>query len=253
MDIFDLSHKVAIVTGGSRGIGFAIGRGLATAGANVVIADLRTAEGQEAAESLKKEGLNVVAIPTDVSSMSSVASLVSKVISDFAKIDILVNNAGVLVRKPVEDITEEDWDYVMNINLKGLFFCSQLVGREMIRNRRGRIINISSVRSEKMGPDRSVYAVSKAGVSNLTKVLAYEWAKYNITVNAITPATTITEINRKHFEDHPDQLAEIVKSIPKGRAGYPSDYIGAAIFLASDAADFVTGQILFVDGGTTIC
>ena len=253
MNMFDLSQKVAIVTGGNQGIGLAISRGLATAGATIVIANRRAAEGEKAAESLRKEGLNAVAIPSDVTSKSSVEALVAKVISDFGTIDILVNNAGVMVRKPVEDISEEDWDYVINTNLKGLFFCCQLVGREMIRNKKGRIINISSLRSQKMAANRSVYAVSKAGVSNLTRALAYEWGKHNITVNAIAPGTIITDINRKHFEDHSDELAEIVKSIPRGRAGHPSDCVSAALFLASDASDFVTGQTLFADGGTTIC
>ena len=179
--------------------------------------------------------------------------MIEKVISDFGKIDILVNNAGLMVRRPVEEITEEDWDNVINTNLKGMFFCCQLVGREMIRNKKGRIINISSVRSKKIAPNRSVYAISKAGVSNLTKVFAYEWGKYNINVNAIAPGTIITDINRKHFEEHPEELAQIVKSIPRGRPGNPLDCVSAAIFLASDEADFVTGHILFTDGGTTIC
>lgn len=253
MDMFDLSPKVAIVTGGNQGIGFAIARGLATAGATVVIANRRAAEGEKAAESLRKEGLNAAAIPADVTSMSSVETLVAKVISDFGRIDILVNNAGLMVRKPVEDITEEDWDSVINTNLKGMFFCCQIVGREMIRNKKGRIINISSLRSQKMAANRSVYAISKGGVFNLTRVFAYEWGKHNITVNAIAPGTIITDFNRKHFEDHPDELAEIVKSIPIGRAGNPSDCISAALFLASDASDFVTGQTLFADGGTSIC
>lgn len=253
MNLYDISGRIAIVTGGGQGIGFEIAKGLASAGATVIISDQRTAEGQKAAKSLKEVGLSTVAIPVDVTSMSSVAALVSKVINNFGKIDILVNNAGTTVRKAAEDVTEEDWDHVVNTNLKGLFFCCQFVGREMIQRGRGRIINVSSLRAQKMGPNRSVYAISKAGVSNLTKALAYEWGKYNVTVNAIAPATTITDINRKYFEDRPDELAEIVKSIPIGRAGRPSDYIGAVIFLASDASDFVTGQTLFVDGGTTIC
>ena len=139
MELFDLCGKIAIVTGGNQGIGFAIARGLASAGAMVVIANRRVAEGQSAAESLKKEGLNAVAIPTDVSSMSSVASLVSKVVSDFGKIDILVNNAGVIIRKPVEEVTEEEWDRIVNTNLKGLFFCCQRVGREMLRSKKARV------------------------------------------------------------------------------------------------------------------
>ena len=253
MNMFDLSNKVAIVTGGNRGIGLAIARGFAGAGATVVIANRRAAEGEKAAEALRREGLNAVAIPTDVTKMDSVQSLVSKVVHDFGKIDILVNNAGLMVRKPVEEITEEDWDSVINTNLKGMFFCCQLIGREMIRNKRGRIINISSVRSQKIASNRSVYAISKAGVSNLTRVFAYEWGKHNITVNAIAPGTIITEFNQKHFEEHPEELAEIVKAIPRGRAGAPQDCVSAALFLASDASDFVTGHVLFADGGTTIC
>lgn len=252
MDMFDLSGKIAIVTGGNQGIGFAIARGFATAGATVVIANRRAAEGQKAADSIVKEGLKALAIPADVTSISSVASLVSKVMSDFGKIDILVNNAGLMIRKPVEDITEEDWDIVINTNLKGIFFCCQLVGGEMVKRKKGRIINISSLRSQKIAGNRSVYAISKAGVTNLTKVFAYEWGKHNITVNAIAPGTIITDFNRKHFEDHPDELAEIVKSIPKGRPGNPVDCVSAALFLASDASDFVTGQTLFADGGTSI-
>ncbi len=252
MKIFDLSGKIAIVTGGNQGIGLAISRGLATAGATIVIANRRPVEGQTAAESLEKEGLNAVAIPTDVSDESSIAALVSKVISDFGTIDILVNNAGVIVRKPAEDISSEEWDYIMNINLKGVFFCCQLVGREMIRRRKGKIINISSDASQRAMPERSVYAASKAGVSHLTRCLALEWAKYNINVNAIGPGPTITPLNKKYYEEHPEKLEQTIQSLPIGRMGDTSDYVGAAIFLASEASNFVIGQTLLVEGGSTI-
>lgn len=252
MELFDLSERIAIVTGGNQGIGFAIARGLAAAGATVVIANRRAAEGQSATESLKKEGLSVVAIPTDVSNKSSVTALVSKVVNDFGKIDILVNNAAVILRKPIEEITEEDWDNIMATNLKGLFFCCQLVGREMIGRKKGKIINISSVLSQIVQPGRGVYATAKAGVSHLTRALALEWGKYNITVNAIGPGLTITDINKKYFEEHPEDLKRTIESIPRGREGYPSDYAGAAVFLASDASDFVTGQTLLVDGGMAL-
>ena len=252
MNIFDLSGKVAIVTGGNQGIGFGIAKGLASAGATVVIANRRATEGQNAAESLKKKGLNAVAIPTDVSRKSSVASLVSKVVSDFGKIDILVNNAAVIVRKPIEDFTEEEWDQIMNTDLRGLFLCCQLVGREMIKKKKGKIINISSVLSQIVQPGRSVYAIAKAGVSHLTRALALEWGKYNINVNAIGPGLTITPLNKKYFEENPEDLKNIVASIPRGREAYPQDYAGAAIFLASDASDYITGQTLLVDGGMTI-
>jgi len=156
------------------------------------------------------------------------------------------------VRKPIEDFTEEEWDQIMNTNLRGLFLCCQLVGREMIKKKKGKIINISSVLSQIVQPGRSVYAVAKAGVSHLTRALALEWGKYNISVNAIGPGLTITPLNKKYFEENPKDLKNIVASLPKGREAYPQDYAGAAIFLASDASDYMTGQTLLVDGGMTI-
>lgn len=252
MKIFDLSDRVAIVTGGNQGIGFAVARALARAGASVIIANRREEAGQKAAESLKERGLAALAVPADVNSKSSIEGLVSKVMSDFGRIDILVNNAGVIVRKAAEEISENDWNFIMDTNLKGLFFCCQLAGKEMIRQEKGKIINISSNVSEVAMPGRSVYAVSKAGVSHITRTLALEWAKFNVNVNAIGPGPTITELNRHYFEDHPEDLKERVGSIPMGRMGDPKDYEGAAIFLASDASDYITGQTLLVDGGSTI-
>ncbi|MEE9399333.1 MAG: glucose 1-dehydrogenase [Dehalococcoidales bacterium] len=253
MEIFDLSGRIAMVTGGNRGIGLSIAKGLAVAGATVVIVNRKAAEGQSAAESLKKEGLSAVAIPADVCDTSSIATLLTKVVRDFGKIDVLVNNAGVVVRKPTEEISEEDWDYVMDTNLKAVFFCCQLVGREMLRNKRGKIINISSNVSHRLQPIRSVYATSKAGVNHLTRALAQEWAKYNINVNVIAPSVTITDMNRKYYlEDHPEALEAHLRLTPRGRVAAPEDYVGAAVFLASDAADYVTGQILYVDGGVTL-
>ncbi len=252
MEFFDLSGKAAIVTGGNRGIGFAIARGLATAGAAVVIANRTAAEGQKAADDLKAEGFRAMAVSTDVSDKSSVGNLVKTVVDEFNRIDILVNSAGVIQRGAVEDFSEEQWDYIMNINLKGLFFCCQLVGQEMIKQKKGKIINISSNVSEVIQPLRVVYAVSKAGVSHLTRGLALEWAKYNINVNAIGPGPTITELNKQYFEENPADLQERIDSIPMARVGDPLDHVGAAVFLASDASDYVTGQTLLVDGGSTI-
>ena len=252
MELFDLTGKIAIVTGGNQGIGFAIARGLGIAGASGVIANRRASEGQKAAESLKHEGLEAVAKPTDVASRSSVADLVSSALSDFGKIDILVNSAGVILRGPVEDFSEEEWDNILDINLKGLFFCCQLVGKEMIKRKKGKIINISSNVSEVVQPGRSIYAVSKAGVSHLTRALALEWAEHNINVNAIGPGPTITQLNKVYFEENPEDLKERIDSIPMGRMGDPSDHVGAAVFLASDASNFITGETLLVDGGSTI-
>ncbi len=252
MSMFDLSGKIAIVTGGNQGIGFGIARGLVGAGATVVIANRRAAEGQKAAETLKKEGFNATAISTDVSQKSSIAAMVEKVIGEYGKIDILVNNAGVIIRKPLEEFEENEWDTIMNTDLRGLFFCCQLVGREMIKQKKGKIINISSVVSQITQPGRGVYAIAKAGVSHLTRALALEWSRYNINVNAIGPGLTMTPINQKYFEDNPAELKKMVSDIPIGREAYPKDYAGTAVFLASDASDYVTGQTLLVDGGMTI-
>ncbi len=252
MDIFDLSGKVAIVTGGNQGIGLAISRGLAQAGATVVIANRRAEEGKKAAEYLKKERLKATSMPVDVRDESSIAALVAKVMANYGKIDILVNNAGVIIRKLAEEITREDWDYMININLRGMFFCCQLVGKEMIKQKKGKIINISSDASQRATPERSVYATSKAGVSHLTRGLAVEWAKYNINVNAIGPGPTITPLNEQYYKENPDKLKQMIASLPLGRVGDTSDYMGAAVFLASEASNFMTGQTLLIEGGSTI-
>ncbi len=252
MDIFDLTGKVAIVTGGNQGIGLAISRGLAQAGAAVIIANRRAEEGAKAAQSLKQEGLNAASISTDVRDESSIAAMVAKTIENYGKIDILVNNAGVIVRKLAEEITREDWDHMININLRGMFFCCQFVGKEMIKQKKGKIINISSDASQRATPERSVYATSKAGVSHLTRCLAVEWAKYNINVNAIGPGPTITPLNEQYYKENPDKLKQMIESLPLGRVGDTSDYMGAAVFLASEASNFMTGQTLLIEGGSTI-
>ena len=206
MDIFDLKGETAIVTGGSQGIGFAIAKGLAQAGATVIIANRRAAQGQQAAEMLRSQGLDAIAVETDIADIASLNRLAATVIEKYTKIDILVNNAGVIVRKPPEVVTEDEWDYLFGINLKGLFFCCQLVGREMIKRKKGKIINITSDASKLALPDLSVYATSKAAIAHLTRNLAQEWAKYGINVNALGPGPTRTEMNRANFERHPEHL-----------------------------------------------
>ena len=252
MGLFDLKEKVAIVTGGNSGIGFAIAGGLAGAGAAVVVANRNAEAGQKAADAIRGEGFIATSVPTDVSEKSSVTNLVATVMQDFKRIDILVNSAGVIDRGPVEDFTEAQYDYIMDINLKGLFFCCQLIGKEMIKQGKGKIVNISSNVSEVIQAGRVVYAASKAGVSHLTRGLALEWAKYNINVNAIGPGPTITELNKTYFEENPADLQERIDSIPMARVGDPLDLVGAAIFLSSEASNYITGQTLLVDGGSTL-
>ena len=250
--LFDLSEKIAIVAGGSRGIGFAIAEGFASAGARVVVANSTPEQGERAAAAIRAQGREARAISLDIRQRDSIARLVSETLAAYGRIDILVNAIGVIRRGPIETVTEEDWDFMMGVNLRGAFLLCRDVGGEMIRRRYGKIVNISSNVSQVLQPHRGAYAVTKAGMSHLTRVLGLEWAPHGINVNAIAPAPTITDLNRKFFEDNPKDLEARKQSIPLGRLGAPQDYVGAAIFLASPASDFVTGQTYFVDGGSNL-
>jgi 2-deoxy-D-gluconate 3-dehydrogenase len=252
MDMFNLADKTAIVTGGSSGIGFAIAQGLAQQGARIVIANRNPDGGMAAVQRLSDQGLRAEAITTDVSISSSVARLVDTVLQRHDRIDILVNSAAVIIRKPVQDFTEDEWDRIMDTNLRGAFLCCRDVGRHMLENHKGKIINISSNVSQVIQPLRSVYCVSKAGLSHLTRAFALEWAPYGVNVNAIGPGPTLTELNTRYFAENPRDLQDRIDSIPMGRMGAPGDHVGAAIFLASDASDFMTGQTLIVDGGSNL-
>jgi len=252
MDYFDLSERVAVVTGGSRGIGLAVAQGLAAAGAACIIADIEAGRGEEAAAAIRAEGGQAGSVYVDVTRRDSVQEMVDGVVGEHGRIDVLVNSAGIIVRNPIEEATDEDWDNIINVNLRGVFLCSQIVGREMIKRKRGKIINISSNIVQPLQVGRGVYAVSKAGVSQLTRVMALEWAPHSINVNAIAPAPSMTELNKRYFEEHPEDLALRVQSLPLGRLGDPRDYVGMAVLLAGPGSDFITGQTIFVDGGSNL-
>jgi NAD(P)-dependent dehydrogenase (short-subunit alcohol dehydrogenase family) len=252
MDLFDLSGQVAVIMGGSRGIGLAIAEGLSSAGADVVIGNRTADQGNRAAEMLRRKKLKAHAIPVDVSKRESVSRMVSAVLDKFQKVDILVNSAAIILRKPIADVTDEEWDSLLDTNLKGIFICCQEVGHHMMERRQGKIINISSNIIQPLQSGRGVYAVTKAALTQLTRVLAFEWAQYNVHVNAIAPGPTITDLNRKFFEERPEDLKARVQSMPIGRMGQPQDHVGAALLLASPASDFITGQTIFVDGGSNL-
>jgi NAD(P)-dependent dehydrogenase (short-subunit alcohol dehydrogenase family) len=229
-----------------------IAEGLASAGATVVVANSTPEQGERAAAAIRAQGCHARAMPLDLRRPESIGALASAARQVFGRIDILVNSVGIIRRGPIEAVSAEDWDAMMDVNLRGAFLLCQAVGREMIARRQGKIVNVSSNISQVLQPHRGAYAVTKAGLSHLTRVLALEWAPHGVNVNAIAPAPTITELNRKFFEDHPDDLKARTQSIPLGRLGAPGDYVGAAIFLASRASDFVTGQTYFVDGGSNL-
>jgi NAD(P)-dependent dehydrogenase (short-subunit alcohol dehydrogenase family) len=252
LNFFDLSGKVAIVIGGSRGIGLAIAEGLASCGASCVIAGRNLERARAAAEAIGRKNLKARAISADVADRRSVEKLADQTLREFGRIDILVNSAAMILRKPIEEVTDEEWNAILTTNLSGVFISCQVVGREMIRRKNGKIINISSNVAQVLQPGRGAYAVTKAGVSHLTRVLAFEWAQYNINVNAVAPGPTLTEFNQKYFDEHPEDLQARIRSMPLGRMGRPQDHAGAAILLASPAGDFITGQTIFVDGGSIL-
>jgi len=248
LDKFSLKGKSGIVTGASRGIGKGIAEALVQAGANLAIAARDVSALEKAAEELRKYGTDVIAVRTDVSLKADVENLVAKALERFGRIDFLFNNAGVIHRVPSEDFPEEYWDEEIRINLKGVFLCSQAVARVMIKQGGGKIINISSLIAVTGGKTIPAYAASKGGVAQLTKALANDWAKYNIKVNAIGPGYIITDLTAPLIKDK-KRYEELSARIPMGRWGKPEDLAGAAVFLASEASDYITGQTIFVDGG----
>ncbi len=246
-----LAGKVAVVTGSSRGIGKGIALMFAEAGADVVVCS-RDTDGrlEPTAEEIRKLGRRSLAIKTDVTQEAELENLVRKAKDEFGAIDILVNNAAAAVRAPVMEQSEEDWDKVVDTNLKSYFLCSRAVGRVMIEQKRGNIINISSARGIKGAPGRVGYSVAKAGVIMLTRVLALEFVQYNIRVNAIAPGWIMTELTAPQWKN-PKIRKEIDATIPMGRWASADEMASVALFLASDMSGYVTGQTLAADGGIT--
>jgi NAD(P)-dependent dehydrogenase (short-subunit alcohol dehydrogenase family) len=251
LDRFRLDGRCALVTGGGQGLGRAIAGAFAEAGADVALASrtLATCE-TAAAEIAAATGRRAMAFAADVAVGEDVKRLVAGVEQALGPIDILVNNAGINIRGAVEDLSEADWDAVIDINLKAPFLCARAVGAGMRSRGWGRVINLGSILSVIAIPGRAPYASAKAGIVNLTRVLALEWATSGVTVNAICPGPFATEMNRQLLND-PVKYKAFVEKIPMGRWGELHEITGAALFLASDAASFVTGSSLFVDGGWT--
>jgi NAD(P)-dependent dehydrogenase (short-subunit alcohol dehydrogenase family) len=248
MDYFNLKDKVAIVTGGSRGLGKAMAMGLAECGANIVIANIVEQESLNTVEEIKKLGVNAISVETDVSKKEDVENLVQKTLETFGKIDILVNNAGVLRTGLPEETDEDTWNLVINVNLKGQFLCAQAVGREMIKKGRGKIINISSIAGKSAFSQGLCYNISKAGVIMLTKSLAFDWGKHNIQVNTIAPGIFKTAMTEAMLES--EAMQQTIKNfVPLQRYAEPNELVTTVLYLASDASNYITGETITVDGG----
>ena len=250
-DLFDLTGKVAVVVGGVGGIGRALTLGLAECGADVVVADIQLEHFEELADKMRAMGRKSLAVTVDVTQEQSVADMVKRTLEVFPTIDILVNAHGIAIRKPAVDFPIDEWQKVMDVNIRGTFLTCQAVGRVMIKQRSGKIINLSSVRGRYGLPaDYAAYCPSKGAVDTLTRTLACEWAKHNVLVNAVGPTIVETALTRPALAD--PKYAQMMKArIPLGRWGMPEDIVGPVVFLASKASDFVTGQIVYIDGGVT--
>lgn len=250
-NFFDLTGKVAIVTGGSGGLGRAVARGLAAYGADVVVAARTLSSLEETAAEVRETGRKAVPISCDVVDPASVDAMVARTVRELGKVDILVTGAGIAYREPAEEMKIAEWQKVMDINVKGTFLCCQAVARHLIqRGEGGKLITVSSIRGSLGHPaGYSAYGTSKGAIHLLTRQLACEWAKHKIRVNSIAPCIFWTPLTEPILSD-PKMYELFMTRIPIGRAADPQDFIGAAVYLASDASDMVTGHILYVDGGS---
>ena len=247
-NFFSLEGKIAVVTGGTSGIGRAIAIGLAEAGADVVATGRRQQQVEEAAAEIEARGRKSLRQSSDVGDRASLEKLLAATLEKFGKVDILVNCAGIIKRTPTLDLSEEEWANILNTNLTGTLRASQIFGRSMLERGYGRIINIASLNSFVALAEVAAYAASKAGVASLTRSLAVEWSKKGVTVNAIAPGVFRTDINAKLLDSTP-RGQELLMRTPMGRFGRTEELVGAAIYLTSDSASFVTGEVLVVDGG----
>jgi len=243
-----LEDKVAVVTGAGRGIGKYIALAFAEAGADVVVAARTEREIKKTAEEINRLGRKAIFVSMDVRKSKDVQDMVDQAISKFGKIDILVNNAGIATGKSVFEISEEDWHMVIDTNLTGPFLCSKAAGRYMIKRRQGNIINIVSTLAVRGMPERLDYCASKGGLIQMTKALALEWAQYNIRVNAIGPGFFYTPLTASRHDDS-GYKSKLLPNIPLRRIGQPDEIGPLAVYLASDASDYMTGETIFIDGG----
>jgi NAD(P)-dependent dehydrogenase (short-subunit alcohol dehydrogenase family) len=247
-DLFSVAGQVVLISGGSRGIGRVLAEGFAHRGATVIITGRDSATLEQTAQAIAPAGATVRPLVCDVADSASIERLVETVIRDFGRVDTLINVAGVNRRKPAEDLSEDDYDYVLDINLKGPFLLSLAVGRHQLQRGRGNQINIASLNNDRPLFAVAPYAMSKAAMGHMTRSLAMEWGPRGVRVNAIAPGFILTDLTRKLWAQ-PAVHAWGMTNTPLKRLGQPEDMVGTAIFLASEASAFMTGQVLYVDGG----
>lgn len=251
MKLFSLEGKTAIVTGAGRGIGRSIALGLAEAGSNVVVCSRTTSELEELAVEIKAKGVEALVVPCDIQNPAAIDHVIQQTMDQFGSIDVLINNAGITKKHPAEEYPLEDWNQILNVNLTGVFLFAQKVGQVMLNQGKGSIINISSVSSKQAVTKSIAYGATKGGVNMLTKTFASEWADKGVRVNGIAPAYIETPLVLA-VKNHREGFAEdIINRTPMKRMGKPEEIVGAAIFLASEASSYVTGETIFVDGGWT--
>ena len=248
--LFDLTGRVAIMTGAGRGLGRTMALALAAAGADLALASRTTPELDSLVGEIGALGRRAIAVPTDVTSPDACEALVAAAVERLGRLDILVNNAGTNVRKSALEITPDEYDFVLQTNLKGYFNGARAAGRRFVEQGSGKVINVSSILGSVALPNQAAYASSKGAIDQLTKVLAIEWATANVQVNGLAPTYFETDLTRPLYED-PERKAFIEERTPMGRWGQPHELAGAVIFLAGDASNFVTGQTILVDGGWT--
>ncbi len=247
---FGLSGRVAIVTGGSKGLGRAMALGLAEAGAKVAVVSRTRSLIEETAAEIVKKGGEAIAVPTDMRSEEDVERMVALVAEKFGRIDILINNAGIGGSRKVVAMTTDEWSNMMDTNVKSIFLAVRAVGKVMIRQRSGKVINVSSVLGKGALPRSMHYGASKAAIIHMTKTLALEWAPFNIHVNGIAPGWFLTEMTKDQQEGENREF--LIRRIPFGRFGNPEEMVGLAVFLASDASNYITGDTVFIDGGYSL-
>ncbi len=248
---FGLADMVVLVTGAARGIGRAIALACAAAGADIALGLREEASGKELAAEIEKMGRKALALQLDVTKMDEIERAVARLLATFGRIDVLVNNVGVGPENPAEMVTEQDFDFTVNANLKGTFFVTQAVGRTMIARKAGRIVNISSQAGSVVLQGESIYCMTKAAIDHLTRCLAFEWAPHNINVNSVAPTFIHTDGTAPALSD-PEFKRKTLAHIPLGRIGEPKDVAGAVVFLASPASALITGTNLLVDGGWSV-